>query len=135
MSQRIILNKLDKPKNKNLESDARWICESLGFSSGRDIENTSTKVIISLLENLSHEGKTSSEAIADNLDIKVSRVNYHIRNLVNSGLIYRERRLLYLRGGSLKTAIQEMRKDTDRMFAELETVAEEIDDKMGIKNR
>lgn len=135
MSQRIILNNLDKPKTKNLGNDARWICESLGFSSGRDIENTSTKVIISLLRNLSQDGKTSSEAIADDLGIKVSRVNYHIRNLVNSGLVYRERRLLYLRGGSLKTAIKEMRKDADRMFEELEIVAEEIDDKMGIKNR
>ncbi|MFP4654766.1 MAG: winged helix-turn-helix transcriptional regulator [Methanohalobium sp.] len=135
MSQRIILNKLDKPKNKNLESDALWICESLGFSSGRDIENTSTKVIISLLKNLSHEGKTSSEAIAEDLDIKISRVNYHIRSLVNSGLVYRERRSLYLRGGSFKTAIQEMRKDADRIFEDLEKVAEEIDGKMGIKNR
>jgi predicted transcriptional regulator len=135
MSQRIILNKLDKPKNKSLESDAKWICESLGFSSGRDIENTSTKVIISLLKNLSSDGVTSSEAIAKDLDIKVSRVNYHIRNLINSGLVYREKKLLHLRGGSLKTAIQEMRKDTDRIFEELESVAEGIDNKMGLKNR
>ncbi|WP_292487673.1 winged helix-turn-helix transcriptional regulator [Methanohalobium sp.] len=135
MSQRIILNKLDKPKNKSLESDAKWICESLGFSSGRDIENTSTKVIISLLKNLSNDGVTSSEAVAQDLDIKVSRVNYHIRNLINSGLVYREKKLLHLRGGSLKTAIQEMRKDTDRIFEELEYVAEGIDNKMGLKNR
>jgi predicted transcriptional regulator len=135
MSQRIILNKLDKPKNKSLESDAKWICESLGFSSGRDIENTSTKVIITLLKNLSSDGVTSSEAIAKDLDIKVSRVNYHIRNLINSGLVYREKKLLHLRGGSLKTAIQEMRKDTDRIFEELESVAEGIDNKMGLKNR
>ncbi|ADI75010.1 conserved hypothetical protein [Methanohalobium evestigatum Z-7303] len=135
MSQRIILNKLDKPKNESLESDAKWICESLGFSSGRDIEHTSTKVIISLLKNLSNDGVTSSEAIAQDLDIKVSRVNYHIRNLINSGLVYREKKLLHLRGGSLKTAIQEMRKDTDRIFEELEYVAEGIDNKMGLKNR
>jgi hypothetical protein len=50
-------------------------------------------------------------------------------------MIYRRKRLLYLRGGSLKAAVQEMRKDSERIFDELEVMAEEIDRKMGLKNR
>jgi predicted transcriptional regulator len=62
-------------------------------------------------------------------------VNHHLRNLINTGLIYREKRMLYLRGGSLKAAVQEMRKDSERMFDELEAIAGEIDQEMGIRNR
>ncbi len=77
----------------------------------------------------------SSESLAADLEIKTSRVNHHLRNLNDSGLLYRKKRLIYLRGGSLKTAVQEMRKDSERILDELENIAEEIDTLMGVKNR
>jgi predicted transcriptional regulator len=67
--------------------------------------------------------------------MKISRVNHHLRNLNDSGLVYRKKRLIYLRGGSLKAAVKEMRKDSERIFDELEYMAEEIDSRIGIKNR
>ena len=135
MVQEIILRNIEKPRIENLEEDLLWFCNSFGFSSGRDIENTATKIIFSLLDKLSNEEDISSEAIAGGLDIKVSRVNHHLRNLNDSGLLYRKKRLLYLRGGSLKAAVREMRKDSERIFDELENAAEEIDSIVGIKNR
>lgn len=67
--------------------------------------------------------------------MKISRVNHHLRNLNDSGLLYRKKRLIYLRGGSLKAAVKEMRKDSERILDELESIAEEIDSIMGLKNR
>ncbi len=135
MVQQIILRHLEKPHIKSMEEDLLWLCKSFGFSSGRDTENTSTRIIFSLLDKLSNDEITSSEALAEDLEIKISRVNHHLRNLNDSGLLYRKKRLVYLRGGSLKAAVKEMRKDSERIFDELESIAEEIDSRIGIKNR
>jgi predicted transcriptional regulator len=135
MVQEIVLRNIEKPHIKSLEEDILWFCDSFGFSSGRDIENTATRIIFSLLDKISNNEITSSEILADDLDIKISRVNHHLRNLNESGLLYRKKRLIYLRGGSLKAAVKEMRKDSERIFDELEKIAEEIDATIGIKNR
>lgn len=135
MVQQIILRHLEKPQIKSLEEDLLWLCDSFGFSSGRDTENTATRIVFSLLDKISNDEITSSEVLAEDLDIKTSRVNHHLRNLSNSGLLYRKKRLIYLRGGSLKAAVKEMRKDSERIFDELESIAEEIDSRIGIKNR
>ena len=135
MVQQIILRNLEKPQVKNLEEDLLWFCDSFGFSSGRDTENTTNRIIFSLLEKLSNERESSSEALAEDLDMKISRINHHLRNLNESGLLYRKKRLIYLRGGSLKAAVREMRKDSERILDELEIIAEEIDLIMGLRNR
>ncbi|MDY0386807.1 MAG: winged helix-turn-helix transcriptional regulator [Methanolobus sp.] len=136
MPQQIILINLEKPRDKKLEEDIHWFCNSFGLSSGRDTENIATQIVHDMLQQISErEDRISSDVIAENLDVNLSRVNHHIRNLINAGLIYREKRALYLRGGSLKAAVQEMRKDSERMFQELEEMAEEIDEQMGLRNR
>lgn len=135
MVQQIILRNLEKPHIKSLEEDLLWFCDSFGFSSGRDTENTANRIIFSLLEKLSNEEISSSEVLAEDLDMKISRINHHLRNLNDSGLLYRKKRLIYLRGGSLKAAVKEMRKDSERILDELENIAEEIDSMMGLKNR
>jgi predicted transcriptional regulator len=135
MVQQIILRNLEKPRVKSLEEDLLWFCDSFGFSSGRDTESTANRIIFSLLERLSNESENSSEALAEDLDMKISRINHHLRNLNESGLLYRKKRLIYLRGGSLKAAVREMRKDSERILDELESIAEEIDLMMGLKNR
>ena len=135
MVREIILRNIEKPHMKSFDEDLLWFCDSFGFSSGRDIEKTATKIISSLIDKLSHDELASSEELAGDLNITISRVNHHVRNLYDSGLLYRKKRLLYIRGGSLKAAVKEMRKDSERIFDELENIAEEIDSIKGIKNR
>ncbi len=136
MAQQIILINLEKPREKKLEHDISWLCDSFGLSSGRDTENLATQIVMGLLKQLAmNEERIFAEMIAESLEVSPSRVNHHVRNLINTGLLYRERRAICLRGGSLKAAVREMRKDSDRIFDELEEIAEEIDARMGIKNR
>lgn len=134
-SHQIILVNIEKPKDENLEEDVTWLCNSFGLSSGRDTEKVSTRIMMDMLKMLSEEHRITSELLADSLEVRLARINHHLRNLIDSGIIYRKKRLLYLRGGSLKSAVQEMRKDSERIFDELEIMADEIDKKMGIKNR
>jgi predicted transcriptional regulator len=135
MVREIILRNIEKPLIRSLDEDLLWFCDSFGFSSGRDVEKMAMKIIFSLVDKLSNNEVTSSEDLAGDLNITISRVNHHIRNLNDSGLLYRKKRLLYLRGGSLKAAVMEMRKDSERIFDELEDIAQEIDSIKGIKNR
>jgi len=70
--------------------------------------------------------------LADLLGINVGRVNHHLRNLSRSGVVYRQRRRVHLRGRSMRESVQELRRDADRIFDELEKVATDIDRMMGL---
>jgi len=133
MLQEITLRNLDKPKKKDPRMDINWICDSFGLSSGRDLDNMSTKTIITILTK--HHDGASTEEIATDLGVSPARVNYHLRSLIEAGLLYRMRKSIHLRAGSLKSAIEEMRKDATRIFDELEEVADEIDSALGFRNR
>jgi predicted transcriptional regulator len=132
MHQRLVLQYLPKPDRKDLIDDAYWICDTLGLSSGRDIEDLSIRIVLSLLKESSKKGGIASEQLAEILGITTGRVNHHIRNLSRSGVIYRNRRLIHLRGRSMRESVQELRKDADRIFDDLEKVASEIDTMMGL---
>ncbi|MBD3319275.1 ArsR family transcriptional regulator [Candidatus Woesearchaeota archaeon] len=133
MLQHLTVRYLDKPRAKNHREDLSWFCDSLGFCSGRDVHSMAFAIVDALLSRQAQA--TSSEAIAEDLRVTASRVNHHIRNLMDSGFLYREKRHVHLRGGSLKAAVEEMRKDTNRIFDELGRMAEELDAAHGIKNR
>ncbi len=134
MLQQIILNNLNKPTEKNVEEDIIWIGESFGLNSGRDTSNIAIQLFREILTN-EQRPEISSNLLADELDLSIGMVNYHLRNLIDSGLFCREKRLIVLRGGSLKTAVQETRRDTNRIFDKIEIIASEIDEALGIKNR
>ena len=135
MHKQIIVRDLVKPVQKNVTEDIEWVCDSLGFSRGRDLTHLSTRLVAALLERLSNERGIPTELLAEELDVSSARVNHHIRNLMESGILFREHRLVMLRGGSLKSAIEELRKDANRIFDELTIIAKDIDATMGLKNR
>lgn len=135
MAQQIILKDLQKPKEINLNNDIDWLGESFGFNCSRDTKRITSQILRAVLHEFASDGSTSTEKISDNLRLDVQKVNYHLRTLVNSGFLYREKRLIFLRRGSVKSAVEEMRKDANRIFDELSIMAEEIDKKLGLKNR
>jgi len=135
MIQQITLRNIEKPAQKNPRVDVAWICDSFGFSTGRDIEDISTRTVFSILNRYREMRGTPSEILARDIGISPARVNYHVRTLMDAGLLYRERKLIHLRAGSMKSAVAEMRKDANRIFDELSEVAEEIDTAMGFRNR
>ena len=135
MSQTITLKTIEKPKEKDTIQDIDWMCDSFGLVTGRDTENTSARIFSDLLSKLSHGITVSSDLLADDLRISHARVNHHLRNLAGTGIVYREHRFIFLRGGTLKSAVEELRKDAIRIFDELECIAEEIDNSIGLKNR
>ncbi|HHI04033.1 MAG TPA: ArsR family transcriptional regulator [Candidatus Woesearchaeota archaeon] len=131
----VILKQYNKPTKDNVEKDIEWVCDSFGLSSGRDTSFTSNKIVADILEQAAEQKRIFSETIADNLELSQNLINHHLRNLINSGLIIRERKQIFIRGGSLKEAVREIRKDAMRILDSIELMAEEIDEELGIKNR
>lgn len=132
MHQRLILQYLPRPIRKDLKEEAYWFCDTLGLSSGRDLEDLSIQIVLRLLEESSKKHGIATEQLATLLGISHGRVNHHLRNLTRSGVVYRERKLIHLRGRSMRESVIELRKDADRIFDELEQVAAEIDRMMGL---
>jgi predicted transcriptional regulator len=134
MPQQIILNNMNKPTEGNLYGDITWVGESFGLNFGRDTGSIAMQLFKEILTN-KQRPIISSNLLAEELNVAIGVVNYHLRNLIDSGLFCREKRLIVLRGGSLKAAVQETRKDTNRIFDKIELIAGEIDEALGIKNR
>ncbi len=133
--QQIIIRQLEKPREKDAHGDVDWMCNSFGLSSGRDISATAPRIFYDLLERVAREMRVPSEAIAGDLRLSPAIVNYHIRNFASSGLVFRERKLICLRGGSVRNAVEELRKDANRMFDDIGMIADGIDAMLGLKNR
>ncbi len=134
MPRQLVIKKLELPKQGRLDEDINWVCESLGLVSGRDTERTCERIVNLLLRTAGTEDLTV-ERIAKELGIAQQRVNYHLRSLIESGLFYREKKKIKLREGSLKAALEELRKDLDRILEEIISIAEEIDKSLGLQNR
>ncbi len=135
MPQQIVLKNLQKPVRSDVWEDLNWLSDSFGFSFGRDTESITAKILKDAVREISRIGFTSTECISDNLSLSVQRVNYHLKTLIDAGFLLREKRRLIIRHGSVKSAVEEMRKDANRIFDNLSLIAEEIDADLGLKNR
>lgn len=133
MVREIFLREINHmPIENEFSKDLKWVCESLGLSSGRDIEGTSFKVLYEFLGRFGEEALVSSESIARDLALEQSRVNHHFRNFIDSGILLREKRKVTLRGGSLTSAIKELQRDSEKMFERLLEVSRRIDEQLDL---
>ena len=134
MPRHITLRNLRKPES-DTSNESDCMCESLGLRRGRDTEHVTKKLLRHLLEKTAGKEPMSSEEMANDLSMDVQRVNYHLRNLIDAGFVYREKRQIFLRDGSVKDTIEELRKDTNRVFDRLAAVGEDIDRSLGIEEK
>ncbi|OPX66930.1 MAG: Helix-turn-helix domain protein [Methanoregulaceae archaeon PtaB.Bin056] len=133
--RQIVVRQIERPMLGNEDDDLQWFCNSLGIGEGRDVERIATRVLFTLLDHQPHEKGLPVDTIAKDLAVSSSRINHHIRNLVDAGAVYRHKRLIYLRGNSLRSMVQEIRKDVLRLLDDLELAATEIDQAFGIVQR
>ena len=133
--RQIVVKQIERPMLRGEDEDLQWLCNSLGIGEGRDVERVAPRVLFSLLDHQPHEKGLPVDIIARDLAVSSSRINHHIRNLVDAGAVYRHKRLIYLRGNSLRSMVQEIRKDVLRMLDDLEVAATEIYQAFGIVQR
>jgi predicted transcriptional regulator len=134
MMRRIVIRKVSQPREATVQKDVEWLCSSLGFCK-KNVNDSASMIIKEILNHVAKHESVPTEAIATALNMHPGTVNHHVRQLVDAGFLYRDKKRICLRGGSLKRAVREMRRDTDRMFEDLERIAETVDRRIGLRNR
>jgi predicted transcriptional regulator len=129
------LKSINKPVEDDLEKDINWVCNAFCLSSGRDTDSSANRIVVDILKKISNDEIIFSDTIADDLNMTRDLVNHHLRRLINQGVVVREKKQITIRGGSLKEAVLEIKKDAIRLFDSIETIADDIDVKLGISNR
>lgn len=132
MARQITFRQIERPRGRGAEENLEWLFNSLGVGEGRDVDQVARRILAALLSYQSAGEGVSVERISRDLNISSSRVNHHIRNLVDAGVVYRHRKRIYLRGNSLQSLVQELRKDALRVLEDLEAAAAEIDRSFGL---
>jgi len=130
--QRITIVKIQKPMRQNINEELQWFGNSLGLFGLRDKDQSCFRIFIELLKaTKSKEGLTSDE-IAYKLDLSRGTVMHHVNKMIDAGIVISHKNRYLLRGGKLQYIIEELRKDMERTFADIESASKEIDDEMGL---
>jgi predicted transcriptional regulator len=132
---RIRIIRAKKPTEKTVDAELEWLCSSLGFCEDIDRDRTASAIFRKLLES-TYEGRPlRSDDLAEGVGKSRGAVVNHLNKLINSGLVVRYGTRYELREQSLRNTLLEMRRDMERMFQDMDEIAEEIDRRMGSAGR
>ena len=115
--------------------DLEWTCRSLGFLESRDKGKTAHRIFGALVESAKESKGYSSDKLAEMIGLSRGTIVHHLNKMIKSGLVIHHEGLYKLRGRSLKTTIEEITRDVDRIFEDLLKVAESIDENLGLYSR
>lgn len=135
MLKKIILRDLEKPVEKDLEEDIDWICESLGFYEKIDREKTASAIFRKLVESMADGVKLTSSRLGEESRVSRAAALSHLKKMMCSGLVVRDGNTYCMRCSSMYQTINEIHRDVDRVFTDLEDIAREVDERRGIKIR
>ncbi|RME53494.1 MarR family transcriptional regulator [Candidatus Woesearchaeota archaeon] len=133
MMRCVMLKSLHRRPGDDAEDYLSWLSESFGLAKGRDTEGTLQRVLKTVLQRAKGREGVRVEDVAQELGVAAQRVNYHVRYLIDAGLLVRERRRLFLRQGSLSAAVEEMQKDAERFFERMKEAAKHIDETFSLE--
>jgi predicted transcriptional regulator len=134
--KRIHLQDIRPPSRSNEDDDMEWLCRSLNLFTKKDADKSAYRVFKILVESsVEGEPKTSTE-IAEELKLARGTVLFHMKKFYNSGLAARAPGRRYiLRESSLEETIEDMMRDSERIFERMRKIAAEIDKELGFEKR
>jgi predicted transcriptional regulator len=128
MAKRVTIIKIRRIPQENVNANLQWLGNSLGLFGLRDKDSSCFRIFITLVKKPAQA--VSSDEIAERLNLSRGTVVHHLIKLMDSGIVIREKEGYFLREQSLLRLIDDLRKDTDSIFAELTAVAKEIDERI-----
>ncbi|MBW2963922.1 winged helix-turn-helix domain-containing protein [Candidatus Woesearchaeota archaeon] len=130
--QRITIVKIRKPSSRDVNEDLQFLGDSLGLFNMRDKDKSCFRVFIELLKAAKQKRPISSDELAYRLGLTRGTVVHHINKLMESGIVVHDGNRYFLRVDKLEALIQELRKDIQRTFDDLQAMAKEIDGSLGL---
>ncbi len=130
---KITIIKFNKePEMTNIDQELQWLGTSLGLFSLRDKDRSCYRVFITLLKALKTGNALTSDEIAFQLNLSRGTVIHHINNLLSAGIIVEKNNRYQMRAKTMKKIMDEMKKDMDKTYDDLISVAEKIDEKLDL---
>ncbi len=130
--ERITIIRIRKPLRTTLNEELQWFGNSLGLFNLRDRDKSCFRVFIELLKAAKMRHPLSSDELANNLNLSRGTVVHHINNLIERGMVSQIRTKYTLRQAKLKDLIQDLRRDSEKTYKELEKGADRIDEMLGL---
>jgi predicted transcriptional regulator len=129
------IRKLREPTEKELDKDIEWVCNSLGFVTPRDQDKTASRILKALIKAAKKEGGLTSEDLTRYVEPTIGSVIYHLKKLMNAGLVVKLDSTYELRMHSFLKTIEEIEKEINMTLADVKKIAEDIDNKVGLERR
>lgn len=128
MIRSVTVMRIRRTNHSNVNADLQWLGNSLGLFGLRDKDSSCFRIFITLVKKT--DAPLSSDEIAERLNLSRGTVVHHLTRLMDSGIVIREKEGYILREQSLLRLIEDLKQDTESVFAELKEVAKEIDDRI-----
>ncbi len=130
MGIRITITRIHKPASKSINEELQWLGSSLGLFNLRDKDKSCFRIFIELLKDAKKNTSSSSDDLADKLQLTRGTVIHHLHKLTESGIVVQDKEGYHLRVNNLSRLIDEIEQDINEACKELRQIANEIDKKM-----
>ncbi len=131
MALRVTLLRIRRTDTSNINEELQWIGNTLGLFNLRDKDSSCFRVFITLVRKAKRNETVSSDDIAEKLGLTRGTVVHHLSRLMDAGIVVHEKEGYILRENTLHKLIRQIQRDIENVFGELESVAKEIDEKLG----
>ena len=133
MSQidRITIINANPPKTTDVNTELQWLGSTLGLFGERDKDSSCFRIFVAVFNASNKNKSVSSNEIAHSCELARGTVIHHLKKLQDAGLIIHKTNRYYLSGTSMEDSMKQIENEMSRMFALLESVARNIDKKMG----
>jgi predicted transcriptional regulator len=133
--RKVTIVRLRKPTSKAVNQDLQWFCSTLGLFSLRDKNSSCFRIFVELLKAAKEERPISSDEMGFKLNLSRGTVVHHLNRLIDSGLVIVENNRYFLRVSNLEELVEEVKKDTEKVFINLKDIAKDLDDQLGLDKR
>lgn len=131
MVHKVTILKIRRSPAENINQELQWLGNSLGLFSLRDRNSSCFRVFIILVRKAKRNEVISSDEIAERLHLTRGTVVHHLNNLMNAGLVVRERGGYILRERDLERVMVAIKREIDAAMQDLIEVAHDVDQKLG----
>jgi predicted transcriptional regulator len=131
--RRITIIRTKQPQLESLNDAIQWFGGSLGLFSLRDKDKSCFRLFIELLKTARTQDIISSDDLAIRLGLTRGTVVHHLNKLLEAGIIINNRNRYELRVSSLTSLIDELERDSKKIFEEMRQVAHSVDTQLGLK--
>ncbi len=130
-----VLLSVRKPSTAEYVADLEWFCRTFGFLESRDKQKTAYLIFKALLESAVQNNGLTSDELAEKLNLTRGTMIHHLNKMMKSGLVIFNGGKFKLREKSLKSTVEEIHKDINRLFENIFDVSENVDRTLGLVSR